>query len=98
MKVLYVVHQFFPECYSGTEQYCLAVSREARRRGLDTTILSLWPDAGRDDPPLAVEDRPFDGCTVLRLRHWWGLSPNEVLRDYGNPLVAARFRRVLREL
>jgi len=98
VKVLYVVHQYFPECYSGTEQYCLAVSREARRRGIDTTILSLWPDAGRDDPPILVEDRPFDGCSVLRLRHWWGLEPNDLLRDYHNPLVAARFREVVREL
>lgn len=98
MKVLYVVHQYFPECFSGTEQYCLAVSREARRRGLDTTILSLWPDAGREDPPLLVEDQPYDGCPVLRLRHWWGLEPNDQLRDYHNALVAARFRAVLREL
>ncbi|MBZ0153170.1 MAG: glycosyltransferase [Planctomycetes bacterium] len=98
MKVLYVVHQYFPECYSGTEQYCLAVSREARRRGLDTTILSLWPDSGCGQPPLVVEDRPYDGCPVLRLRHWWGLANNEHLRDYQNPLVAARFRQVLREL
>ena len=98
VKVLYVVHQYFPDCFSGTEQYTLAVSREARRRGLDVTILSLWPDAGRDDPPILLEDRPYDGCSVLRLRHWQGLLPNDVLRDYQNPLVAARFRAVLREL
>ncbi|MFO1052837.1 MAG: glycosyltransferase family 4 protein [Planctomycetota bacterium] len=98
MKVLYVVHQYFPECYSGTEQYCLATSRQARRLGLDVTILSLWPDLGRDDPPLVVQDRPYDGCSVLRLRHWWGIEPNDHLRDYAHPLVAARFREVLRSL
>jgi glycosyltransferase involved in cell wall biosynthesis len=98
VNVLYVVHQYFPECFSGTEQYCLAVSREARRRGLSTTILSLEPDAGRDDPPLLVHDRPYDGCSVLRLRHWWGLEPNDALRDYHNPLVAEEFRRVLQRV
>lgn len=97
MKVLYVVHQYFPECFSGTEQYCLAVSREARRRGIDTTILSLSHDAKPDDPSIVVENRPYDGCTVLRLRHWWGLLPNEHLREYQNPLIAARFRAVLAE-
>lgn len=97
MKLLYVVHQFFPDCFSGTEQYCLSTSREARRRGHDTKVLSLVPDQGHDDPPLLVEDQPYDGMPVLRLRHWWGLAPNDALREYRNPLVAERFRRVLEE-
>lgn len=98
LNVLYVVHQYFPECFSGTEQYCLAVSREARRRGLTTTVLALEPDASHDDPPLLVYDRPYDGCTVLRLRHWWGLEPNDALREHSNPLVAEEFRRVVRRV
>ncbi len=61
-------------------------------------MLALVPDVGRDDPPLQVVDRPYDGMPVLRLRHWWGLLPNDVLREHRNPLVAARFRELLREL
>ena len=98
MKILYVVHQYFPDCFSGTEQYCLATTREARRRGVDCGVLSLVPDGSRDRPPLRVVDEPYDGTPVLRLRHWAGLLPNDVLRDYRNPLVAAAFRDVLREV
>ena len=98
MKLLYVIHQFFPECYSGTEQYCLAAAREARRRGDEVVILSLVPDFGRDHPPLFVYDQPYDDFRVLRLRHWFRLQPNDQLRDYENPLVAARFGEVLDEV
>lgn len=98
MKILYVIHQFFPECYSGTEQYCLATAREARRRGDEVVVLSLVPDFGRDHPPLHVYDQPYDGFTVLRLRHWARLQPNDQLRDYENPLVAARFGEILDEV
>ncbi|MCA8942946.1 MAG: glycosyltransferase family 4 protein [Planctomycetes bacterium] len=98
MKLLYVVHQFFPECHSGTEQYCLATAREARRRGDDVEILSLEPIYDRQDPPLLVFDLPYDGFRVRRLRHWEGLNPNEILRDYENPVVARMFRDLLQEV
>jgi glycosyltransferase involved in cell wall biosynthesis len=97
MKLLYVIHQFFPECYSGTEQYCLAAAREARRRGDEVVVLSLVPDFGCEKPPLYLYDQPYDGLRVRRLRHWAHLQPSEHLRDYENPLVAALFRRVLAE-
>lgn len=70
MKLLYVIHQYFPDCFSGTEQYCLAASREARRRGDDVTVLTLLPDLGRDDPPIEVTEDSYDGGRVLRLRYW----------------------------
>lgn len=98
MKLLYVIHQYFPQAFSGTEQYCLAVSREARRRGDEVVVLSLVPDFGCEEPLLHLYDEPYDGFTVLRLRHWWGLQPNELLRDYENPLVAERFRQVLADV
>lgn len=98
MKLLYVVHQFFPECYSGTEQYCLAAAREGRRRGDEVVVLSLTPDFGHDDAPLHVYEQPHDGFRVIRLRPWGGFHPNDVRRDYENPVIAARFRRVLREV
>lgn len=95
MKLLYVVHQFFPDCHSGTEQYCLATAREARRCGDEVVVMSLHPNFDDADPPLLLVDEPYDGFPVLRLRHWRGLNRNDVLRDYHNPLVAALFRRVL---
>jgi glycosyltransferase involved in cell wall biosynthesis len=95
MRLCFVVHQFFPYAQSGTEQYCLAVAREARRRGDDVTILSLHWAHDREHPPISVEDEPYDGFRVLRLSHWKGINPNDILRDYDNRHLECWFRQVL---
>ena len=76
MRLLYVIHQFFPDCHSGTEQYCLATAREARRRGDEVTVLSLNWESHRDMPPIRLFELPYDGFRVLRLDHWQRLNPN----------------------
>ena len=98
MRLLYVIHQFFPECHSGTEQYCLALSREARRCGHDVTILSFDPRYSDPDPVLEVREERYEEFRVLKLRHWNPLQPNSILRDYHNPLIADRFSRLLEQL
>ncbi|MCC6670877.1 MAG: glycosyltransferase [Planctomycetes bacterium] len=98
MRLLYVIHQFFPDCHSGTEQICLAMAREARRRGAEVVVLSLHWDWGRAEPPVHVFDQPYDGFRVIRLNHWVGLNPDPVLRDWHNPHLRAPFARVLEEV
>lgn len=95
MRLLYVIHQFFPDCHSGTEQYCLAIAREARRRGDEVTVLSLHWDHGRSQPAIELFDQPYDGFRALRLNHWQEVNPNGVLRDYENLHLEGWFRRVL---
>lgn len=95
MRLLYVIHQFFPDCHSGTEQYCLAAAREARRRGDDVTVLSLHWDHERDWPAIKLFEQPYDGFRVLRLNHWSRINGNDVLRDYENLHLDGWFRAVL---
>ena len=95
MRLLYVIHQFFPDCHSGTEQHCLAAAREAARRGHDVTVLSLHWDHDRNHPPIRLFDAPFEGLRVIRLNHWRGVNPNDVLRDYDNLHLDGWFQRVL---
>lgn len=95
MRLLFVVHQFFPDCHSGTEQYCLAIARQARQRGDDVTILSLHWDHDRDWPAIRLFEQPYDGFRVLRLNHWRRLNANDVLRDYENRHLEGWFRAVL---
>lgn len=95
MRLLFVIHQFFPDCRSGTEQYCLAVGRAARAAGHDVTVLSLNWDHDRDWPPIRLMELPYDGFRVLRLDHWRRINPNDVLRDYDNRHVEGWFRAVL---
>lgn len=40
MRIVIAVHQFFPERYTGTEVYTLALAREMRRRGHEIAILT----------------------------------------------------------
>ncbi len=70
MRLLFVVHQFFPDCKSGTEQYCLAMARAARASGDEVTVLSLHWDHDRDWPAIRLFEQPYDGFRVLRLNHW----------------------------
>ncbi|HKB15287.1 MAG TPA: glycosyltransferase family 4 protein, partial [Planctomycetota bacterium] len=98
MRLLYVLHQFFPEAYSGTEQYVLACAREGRRRGHDVTIASLFPDPSIPDPPVHVYRETYDGFPVVRIRHWEGLLRNESLRDFHDPHLRPSFARILEEV
>ena len=61
MRLLYVIHQFFPDCHSGTEQHCLAAAREAQRRGDEVTVLSLHWDHERTEPPIRLFEQPIEG-------------------------------------
>ncbi|MFT4512584.1 MAG: glycosyltransferase involved in cell wall biosynthesis [Planctomycetota bacterium] len=98
MRLLYVIHQFFPDCHSGTEQHCLAAAREAQRRGDEVTVLSLHWDHDRAKPPIKRFDAPYEGLRVIRLNHWRGLNPNDVLRDYENLHLEGWFQQVLDEV
>jgi glycosyltransferase involved in cell wall biosynthesis len=95
MRLLYVIHQFFPDCHSGTEQYCLAAAREARRRGDDVTVLSLHWQHEHAMPPVRLFEQPYDGIRVIRLNHWRQMNPNDVLRDYENLHLDGWFQTVL---
>lgn len=95
MRLLYVIHQFFPDCHSGTEQYCLALAREAQRHGDSVTVLSLHWDHDRDWPSIRLFEQPYEGIPVLRLNHWRRINSNDVLRDYENRHLEGWFRAVL---
>ncbi len=95
MRLLFVIHQFFPDCQSGTEQYCLALARAARANGDEVTVLSLHWDHDRDWPAIKLFEQPYDGFRVLRLNHWRRIAANDVLRDYDNRHLEGWFRAVL---
>ena len=98
MKILLVVHQFFPEFTAGTEVLSLGVARDLRHRGHDVRIFSAHP--GRDDLPEAERcDRYLhEGFEVYRFHHAYvpmagQISMIEVGSD--NQLAARYFSSVL---
>ena len=98
MKILLVVHQFFPEFTAGTEVLTLGVARGLRERGHDVRVFSAHP--GTDDMPEADRcDRyVHEGFEVYRFHHAYvpmagQTSMIEVGSD--NHLAARYFSKVL---
>lgn len=97
MRVLYVVHQFFPKYISGTEQYVLALARAGRAAGDDVRVFTLDPDWNGADRAETIVRQEVAGVPVLC--HDFPKRPvaNHVLADWWNPRVGASFRALLDE-
>lgn len=59
MRIVYVVHDFFPRFYGGTERYVLNIAQQMRRMGHSVTVLNY----GLEDP---VDSFDSDGTDILR--------------------------------
>lgn len=74
MRILYVVHDFFPRFYGGTERYVLNLSHQMQRMGHSVTVLTY----GLEEPSesFAAEIRGvlhksyiYKGVPVLSIKH-----------------------------
>jgi glycosyltransferase involved in cell wall biosynthesis len=99
MKVLLVVHQFFPEHRTGTEVLTLELARGLRRRGHAVEIL-----AG-DPAPTEVESTPlrrtrdeFDGFTIHRFHYGLRDSRDRFALHTSAPARTALVREVIAAL
>lgn len=100
MKIILIVHQFFPEYSSGTEVLTYQTAKELQKRGHDVEVLTAFPA----DPQTARE-RPFmsyqyDGLPVLRYNHNAQIMiPNKNVMEflYYNLSYAERFREHVRK-
>ena len=96
MRVLYVVHQFFPRYISGTEQYVLALARAGREAGDDVRVYTVDP-RWRDDGEPAEMDCLYEWAGVPVTSHRFDHRDvkNHSLADWWNPRNAKSFERVL---
>lgn len=95
MRVLYVVHQFYPQFVSGTEQYVLALARAGRTAGHDVRVFTVDPDFRNTDPPTERAEYEYLGVPVTRYRFDKAAVQNHVYTDYHNPEVGTAFRALL---
>ncbi len=73
MKILFVVHDFFPKFYGGTERYVLNVAKQMQRMGNNVKVLTY----GVLDPPEIFSARGgilyrtylYEGIQVICVRH-----------------------------
>lgn len=98
LRVLYVVHQFFPKFISGTEQYVLALAKAGRAAGDDVRIYAVDPDQRAPDREPEVRRYEVDGVPVVCHEFRKADVQNHVLADWWNPRNAASFEALLDEM
>jgi glycosyltransferase involved in cell wall biosynthesis len=91
-KISYLVHQFLPRYFTGTEQYVFAVARAMQRRGHEVEVIALEPDFSEQDRLQAWDHEVVDGLPVERIRVWYHLDRDYERMEYRHPFVAERFR------
>jgi glycosyltransferase involved in cell wall biosynthesis len=99
MKILFALHQFFPEHYAGTEVLTLGLARELKVRGHEPYVFAAKRSFPiHDIRPGEIEDYEFGGVSVRRVgRPAEGLSRPYAL-DYENEVMAGRVQEYMREV
>ncbi|MCC6783336.1 MAG: glycosyltransferase [Planctomycetes bacterium] len=95
MRILYVVHQFLPRYFTGTEQHTWAIANAAKRAGHEVHVFTLEPDFGERSPLFSVSTDELEGIPITRVRFWMHVDRDFERMEYRHPLVAERFRRLL---
>jgi glycosyltransferase involved in cell wall biosynthesis len=73
MRILFSCHQFFPDCYTGTERYTLDLVKQMQRMGHEVCVLTyelneLGPQHISGNG-VQRHDYEFEGVSVVALRH-----------------------------
>ncbi len=73
MKILYAVHDFFPNYYGGTERYVLNVAKQMQRMGNSVKVLTYGfgdtPDMFSRRGDILYRKYVFEGIPVICIRH-----------------------------
>ena len=79
MRILFVVHQFLPDYFTGTEQYTFAIAQAMQRRGHSVEVFALDPDFAERDPVWEQREEVVEGIPVTRFRYWMHLGADFTL-------------------
>ena len=91
LRVAYVLHQYPPRYFTGTESYAHALARAMPPHDVDVRVFSFDPFLGEADDLMAEWDEVVDGVPVHVIRKWQGLHPDPLRMEYDDPLLASRF-------
>ena len=61
MKITYVVHQFLPNYFTGTEQYVYSIACRFRGAGHDVEVFCLEPDFNAEDGAFVLRREVVEG-------------------------------------
>src|SRR5215211_5941788 len=99
MRILFVVHQFFPDHRAGVEIVTLGLARELKARGHEPHVFAAKRSVpGSGIRPYETEDYEFEGIPVRRVgRPEEGLSRPYQL-NYRNDDMAQKAREYVRQI
>ncbi|MEM7031757.1 MAG: glycosyltransferase [Chloroflexota bacterium] len=73
MKILYLVHQFYPDWYTGTEKFVFQLAAMMQKAGHQVKVISYsFYDAGEYDQVLKdirLKESMYNGVPVLNIKH-----------------------------
>lgn len=81
MKLLYLVHQYFPRWVGGTEVYTRGLVRRAVRAGHQVEVVT-YHDAPSRAGPVRTE---FEGVPLVEMHDGLGLTPHPARYEFDNP-------------
>lgn len=96
MRILYVVHQFFPKWYTGTERFVLNTAKQMQRMGHHVEVLTygfedndgfLFQDGGM------YKNYQFQGVPVIAVRH--RKVPNDILLNIFSEEIEPLLRKII---
>jgi len=95
MKILYVLHQFFPKHYTGTERFTLDLAKQMQRMGHYPTVLTYEPSPevegfGKLTDKMLFKRYYYDSIPVIALRH---TGPADISSVF-DPAVEAAFNKL----
>ncbi len=96
-RITYVVHQFLPKYFTGTEQYVFAIAKEMQARGEEVEVFSLDPFFGETEQLFQIEREEVAGLSVVRLRYWMHSGRDWGRLEYQHPYLGERFGDYLDE-
>jgi glycosyltransferase involved in cell wall biosynthesis len=74
MKILYVIHQFFPKHYTGTERFTFELASQMQRMGHSPTVITYEPGNGvknfeKFTERILITRYSYRGIPVIALKH-----------------------------
>lgn len=73
MKILYLIHQFYPECYTGTEKFVLNLATMMQKSGNKVKVMtySFYENSFYDQVigSMVFKEFTYKGIPILALRH-----------------------------
>lgn len=99
MRILIVVHQFFPEFLGGTEVLTLDTAKMLQKKGHDVRILTAYPCEKTVEDIHRFDRYIYEGLEIERFKHSvtpMGTQNNTFELEYNNLFFADYFRKYLK--